>query len=90
MEVQNPLARFARYTSGKEPVVTVNVIAALILAVIVKASQEWLGVEWDELMLTIAGITALSAATYLARRGVFSPFTHDVEVKAALDEEPPA
>ena len=78
----NPLERFTKYTTGKEPVITVNVIAALALGVIVRATEEW-GFAWDEFSLTVAGVIVLTIATALARHGVFSPFTHEQEVDAA-------
>jgi hypothetical protein len=77
------LDRFMKYTSGKEPVITVNVIAALMLAAFVKVTESY-GFVWDELSFTIAGVIALSIATWVARSGVFSPLTHDAEVTKAL------
>lgn len=85
----NPLDRFVKYTSGKEPVITVNVIAAVLMASFVKVVEETTSFQWDELSLTVVGILFLSGATWLARKGVFSPFTHEQEVEDALFEEPP-
>ncbi len=84
----SPLERFTRYTTGREPVLTVNVVAALILAVVVKVSEPHFA--WDELSLTIAGLVTLAAATWLARQGVWSPVSHDEAVEEALETEPPS
>lgn len=78
------LERFTRYTTGKEPVLTVNTVAAILLGVVVVGSERYLGIVWDEFMLTVAGLVTISAATWLARRGVFSPVTHDEAVDEAL------
>lgn len=76
--------RFLKYTMGQEPVVTVNLAAALILGAIVTVTER-LGVyAWDEMSLGLAGFGALIAASWLARRGVFSPATHEADVKTAL------
>lgn len=84
---ENPLQRFARYTTGTEPVITVNVIAALILGVVVKVTEQWYA--WDEFSLTLAGIVTLAVATWFARNGVFSPATHEADVQEALRTPPP-
>ena len=83
------MERFLKYTSGQEPVITINLAAAVILGIVVAATENWNLFQWDELSLSMAGFIALIIATGLARRGVFSPATHAAEVEEALNTPPP-
>lgn len=80
--------RFAKYIPAGEPVITINVVAVLILGAVVSITERW-GFQWDETTLTLAGLVAFGAATWLARQNVFSPATHEREVDEALHETPP-
>jgi hypothetical protein len=83
------MTRFSKYIPTGEPVLTINLVAAFILAAIVKGGEQF-GIAWDEETLTLMGILAFAAATALARSSVFSPRTYAEDVKAALETEPPA
>lgn len=76
-------SRYLKYTSG-EPVITTNVIAAIILGLVVMLSSRF-GVVWDEEMLILGGAATLAIATAFARMQVFSPRTHALEVGEAYD-----
>lgn len=65
--------RFLAYTKGREPLITVNVLAAILLGIVVRVAEQYLGFAWDEFSLTAAGAIAVAIATWLARRGVWSP-----------------
>lgn len=82
--------RFLKYTTGQEPVITINLAAAVILGVVVSVTENWDLFTWDEMSLSLAGFITLVIATWLARRGVFSPVTHASEVETALYTPPPA
>ena len=56
------VSRFTKYTSG-EPVITVNVAAGLAFGLLVVITEQYLSVQWDELMLTIVGSLFLLGAT---------------------------
>jgi len=74
---------FLKYTSGAEPVITINVLAAVGFGVLVTLLQR-AGITLDETELTLLGSAFLVGATWLARRGVFSPVTHESEIEDAL------
>ena len=80
--------RFLRYTTGREPVITINVLAAVALGVVVLL-MERLGVQLSEVELGLLGTAFVVGATYLARAGVFSPDTYAEDVEIALYTEPP-
>jgi hypothetical protein len=75
--------RFLKYTMGQEPVITVNVIAAIALGAVVTVLDR-MGVALTETELLLLGTAFVAGATWLARRGVFSPATHAAEVETAL------
>jgi len=81
--------RFLRYTSGKEPVITVNFLAAIGFGAVLTVLER-MGVSLSEVELTLMGTGFLVVATWLARKGVFSPDTYYADVDTALHEEPPA
>ena len=76
--------RFLKYTSGREPVITINFVAAILFGAIVTLTERNAWMTWDEFSLTAFGGICVIAATWLARRGVFSPDTHAAEVEEAL------
>lgn len=77
------LDRFLKYTSGSEPVITINVIAAIGFGIVVMLLERT-GVSLSETELMLMGSAFVIGATWLARRGVFSPVTHDAAVTEAL------
>jgi hypothetical protein len=80
--------RFLRYTSGKEPVITVNLVAAVGFGVLLTVLER-AGITLSETELVLLGSVFLVVATWLARAGVFSPDTYHEDVDAALHEPPP-
>ena len=80
--------RFLQYTTGREPVITINVVAALALGAVVLLLER-LGVTLSEVELGMLGAAAFVAATWFARQGVFSPATYQRDVSEALHAEPP-
>ena len=80
--------RFIRYTTGKEPVITINLVAAILFGVTVTVLERS-SIVMSETELVLLGSAFLAVATWLARRGVFSPETYNEDVEAALMEEPP-
>jgi hypothetical protein len=78
--------RFLAYTKGREPVITVNVVAAILLGIIVRAAEQYFGFQWDEFSLTTAGAIAVAAATWLARKGVWAPSTVKRETGRAYQQ----
>jgi hypothetical protein len=74
--------RFLAYTKGREPLITVNVLAAILLGIVVRVAEQYLGFAWDEFSLTAAGAIAVAIATWLARRGVWSPASVERTVEA--------
>jgi hypothetical protein len=80
--------RFLQYTTGREPVITVNVVAALALGAVVLVLER-LGIMLSEVELGMLGAAAFVAATWFAREGVFSPATYDQDVTEALYTPPP-
>lgn len=80
--------RFLRYTSGKEPVITINLVAAIGFGVVVTVLER-AGISLSETELTLLGAAFLAGATFLARAKVFSPDTYEADVEAALETEPP-
>lgn len=80
--------RFLKYTTGKEPVITVNVIAALGLGLFVLMAER-LGVTFTEVELGVLGSAFFIGATWLARSAVFSPETYYKDVDEALQQDPP-
>jgi high-affinity Fe2+/Pb2+ permease len=75
--------RFLKYTKGREPVLSINVVAAILLGAVVTLTTDRLGWAWDEYTLSLAGVGTLAIATWLARKGVWSPASHEQEVEAA-------
>ena len=75
--------RFLKYTSGREPVITINLVAAIMFGVVVTVLER-MGISLAETELVLLGSAFLAGATWLARRGVFSPATHEAEVEEAL------
>lgn len=65
--------RFMKYTAGKEPVLSVNLLAAILLGFIVKATEQAGIYQWDEFSLTAAGVITLAVATWLARQLAWAP-----------------
>lgn len=80
------MERFLAYTKGREPLLTVNVVAAILLGIIVRAAEQYLGFQWDEFSLTAAGAIAVAVATWLARRGVWAPSTVKRETGRAYQQ----
>jgi hypothetical protein len=80
--------RFLRYTSGREPVITVNLIAAVGFGILLTVLER-AGITLSETELVLLGSAFLVVATALARHGVFSPDTYNEDVDAALHEQPP-
>jgi hypothetical protein len=78
--------RFMRYTTGR--VITVNLVAAVGFGILVTVLER-AGVHLAETELFLLGSAFLVGATWLARRGVFSPDTYAEDVDAALHEQPP-
>lgn len=68
---------------AREPLITVNVLAAILLGIVVRVAEQYFGFAWDEFSLTAAGAIAVAVATWLARKGVWSPASHEQEVEAA-------
>ena len=75
--------RFLRYTTGSEPVITVNLVAAIGFGIVITVLER-MGVSLSESELVLLGSAFFVGATWLARRGVFSPDTHDAAVQDAL------
>ena len=75
--------RFLKYTTGREPVITVNLVAAIMFGVVVTVLER-MGVSLAESELVLLGSAFAVVATLLARQGVFSPDTHEEEVETAL------
>jgi hypothetical protein len=80
--------RFLKYTSGREPVITVNLVAAIMFGIVLTVLERS-GVTLSETELVLLGSAFLAVATWLARRNVFSPEAYYEDVDAALHEEPP-
>jgi hypothetical protein len=80
--------RFLKYTTGSEPVITINVVAAIGFGIVVTVLGR-MGITLDETEMTLLGAAFFVGATWLARRGVFSPETHEKEVTEALYTPPP-
>ena len=80
--------RFLKYTSQREPVITINVAAAIAFGILVTLLER-AGITLAETELTLLGAAFLAGATWLARRRVFSPDSYYADVDAALHEEPP-
>lgn len=78
--------RFLAYTKGREPLITVNVLAAILLGIVVRVAEQYLGFAWDEFSLTAAGAIAVAIATWLARRGVWSPASVERTVEARASQ----
>lgn len=76
--------RFLQYTTGKEPVITTNVLAAVLLGAVVLILER-LGVQLSEVELALLGSVFVIVATYIARAGVFSPDSY----YQALYSDPP-
>lgn len=65
--------RFLKYTKGREPVLSANVLAAILLGLFVKATEQAGLYTWDEFSLTAAGVIALAIATWIARSLAWAP-----------------
>lgn len=75
--------RFMRYTTGREPVLSTSVIAAVILGLVVLAAERF-GITLTETELLLLGSVALVVAGIIGRHLAFSPETHAAEVDVAL------
>ena len=75
--------RFLKYTTGSEPVITVNVVAAIMFGIVITLLDR-MGISLTETELTLLGSAFFVVATWLARQGVWSPDAHDAEVAEAL------
>jgi hypothetical protein len=80
--------RFLKYTTGREPVISASVIAALIMGAVVLVAER-LGFAFTESELLLIGSGALIAAGWVGRHFAFSPETYYDDVHAALHEDPP-
>lgn len=77
--------RFLKYTKGREPVLSANVLAAILLGLFVKATEQAGLYTWDEFSLTAAGVIALAIATWIARSLAWAPASVErtVEIHSA-------
>jgi hypothetical protein len=80
--------RFLKYTTGREPVISSSVIAALLLGAVVLVAER-LGITFSETELLLLGSAALIAAGYVGRRYAIAPDTYAEDVSAALHAQPP-
>lgn len=79
------LARFTKYTTQSEPVITVGIIAAVVLALI----DRYLHLTEDDLQLAGLLLVPLVGAV-IARLQVYSPATVARIRDAQAPQEPPA
>ena len=80
--------RFLRYTTGREPVISSSVIAALILGAVVLVAERF-GITFSEAELFLLGSGAIIAAGVVGRHFAISPQTYSDDVHAALHMTPP-
>lgn len=80
--------RFLQYTTGREPVISTSVIAALILGAVVLVAER-LGFAFSETELLLLGSGALLVAGYVGRHFAVAPQTYADDVHAALYSPPP-
>ena len=80
--------RFLRYTTGREPVISSSVIAALVLGAVVLTAER-LGFVFTEAELLMLGSGALIVAGLVGRHFAIAPDTYDEDVDAAWHEPSP-
>lgn len=76
----NSLTRFLRYTTQKQPALSVSFLAAIVLAVLAK----YLHLSDDDLVLL--GPIVLVVVGVVIRSRVFSPYTHELGIDTAYQE----
>lgn len=77
------LDRFLRFTSEKEPVLSIGLVAAIALAI----ADRFLNLSDGD--LAIYGPIAVLVVSVIMRRFVYSPASYQEDVQAALETEPP-
>ena len=77
------LDRFLRFTTQEEPVLSVGLVAAIALALV----DRFFNLTDGDLALY--GPIAVLVTSVIMRRFVYSPATHETDVIAALETEPP-
>lgn len=79
-DAANSLTRFLRYTTRKQPALSVSFLAAIVLAVLARY------LNLSEADLTLLGPIALVIVGVIVRSRVFSPYTHELGIDTAYQE----